>query len=88
MDEEYVVVTEMLTNEDADDDANSLMDCIDDLDVLIDIDCTLESLAIIDEDIELLELAEFDDVLDTEEESLRQFVEELDALVEYIPDME
>jgi len=78
----------MLTDEDVDSDANSLSDSSGVLDVLIDDDNMLESLGNMDEDTETLELTDADDVLEGEDETLREFVEEIDALVERIPDSE
>jgi hypothetical protein len=83
-----VPVNEMLTDEDVDSDANSLSDSSGVLDVLIDDDHMLESLGNMDEDTELLELTDADDVLEGEDKTLREFVEEIDALVERIPDSE
>jgi hypothetical protein len=78
----------MLTDDDVDSDANSLSDSSGVLDVLIDDDNMLESLGNMDEDTETLELTDADDVLEGEGETLREFVEEIDALVERIPDSE
>ena len=78
----------MLTDEDDDSDANSLSDSSGVLDVLIDDDHMLESLGNMDEDTETLELTGADDVLEGEDETLREFVEEIDAVVERIPDSE
>jgi len=88
MEDVDVPVNEMLTDEDVDSDANSLSDSSGVLDVLIDDDSMLESLGNIDEDTELLELTDADDVLEGEDETLREFVEEIDAVVECIPDSE
>ena len=88
MEDVDVPVNEMLTDEDVDSDANSLSDSSGVLDVLIDDDNMLESLGNMDEDTETLELTDADDVLEGEDETLREFVEEIDALVERIPDSE
>ena len=88
MEDVDVPLNEMLTDDDVDSDANSLSDSSGVLDVLIDDDNMLESLGNMDEDTETLELTDADDVLEGEGETLREFVEEIDALVERIPDSE